>query len=401
MLLRKYGKCIFPLVLVAVCIIGSQPRSRDDCRNVPPGTILPIVSRSYRLLHRDTHLLLRNRRKYTFATHPREALLLSFMKQNLHTHTTYCDGQNSVAELIHAALEKGFGVLGFSGHGYTSYDESYCMTREETEQYIREVRKAKEFFTKDPEGAARYFAPEVTDPEPLRIYLGIEADLYTDQPFTRAEQGLFSPGVKGGTFDYIIGSTHAFRLAWDELADMGIHREGLTDPGIGGILFREEGIYITVDYGLEVNDWAIDRLFSGDPMTLAEYYFRDEGTVVDATDCDIVGHFDLLVKFNEQKPYFDEAAPRYIAAWKAALENIFRSFRAKDRDPIFEINTGAMAKGYRTKPYPSLEILKEIRDMGGRVIINSDCHKAEMLDFAFGEAGGLAEEAGITCISIE
>ena len=29
--------------------------------------------------------------------------------QNLHTHTTFCDGKDTVEEMINAALEKGFG----------------------------------------------------------------------------------------------------------------------------------------------------------------------------------------------------------------------------------------------------------------------------------------------------
>ena len=40
------------------------------------------------------------------------------MKQNLHTHTTYCDGKNTVSEMIRSALHKDFDVLGFSGHSF-------------------------------------------------------------------------------------------------------------------------------------------------------------------------------------------------------------------------------------------------------------------------------------------
>ena len=73
---------------------------------------------------------------------------------------------------------------------------------------------------------------------------------------------------------------------------------------------------------------------------------------------------------------------------------IFRSFKAKGRTPIFEINTGAMAKGYRTTPYPSQETLGIIREMGGRIVINSDCHRAELLDYCLEEAERYALSAG-------
>ena len=43
-------------------------------------------------------------------------------KANYHTHTKYCDGKNTVAEMTKAAFDKGFTHLGFSGHGYTDFD---------------------------------------------------------------------------------------------------------------------------------------------------------------------------------------------------------------------------------------------------------------------------------------
>ncbi|MBR5899911.1 MAG: histidinol phosphate phosphatase, partial [Clostridia bacterium] len=57
-------------------------------------------------------------------------------------------------------------------------------------------------------------------------------------------------------------------------------------------------------------------------------------------------------------------------------------------------NTGAMARGYRTTPYPSIEILKMIYLGGGKIMINSDCHKKEFLDFGFDVAVDLAKKVG-------
>ena len=60
-------------------------------------------------------------------------------KANYHTHTKYCDGKNTVAEMTKAAFDKGFTHLGFSGHGYTDFDESYCMSRENIQNYLRDI----------------------------------------------------------------------------------------------------------------------------------------------------------------------------------------------------------------------------------------------------------------------
>ena len=53
-----------------------------------------------------------------------------------------------------------------------------------------------------------------------------------------------------------------------------------------------------------------------------------------------------------------------------------------------------MCKGYRTNPYPSLDILKEIKRLGGRIVYSSDCHNARYLDYGFDMMKELAEAAG-------
>lgn len=79
------------------------------------------------------------------------------MLVNLHTHTTFCDGKNSPEEMVLSAISKGFSVLGFSGHGYTSYDLSYCM--KDMGGYISTVNMLKEKYK-----------------DKIEIYLGVEED---------------------------------------------------------------------------------------------------------------------------------------------------------------------------------------------------------------------------------
>ena len=67
-------------------------------------------------------------------------------KVNYHTHTNFCDGKHTAEEMVKAAIEKGFYRLGFSGHSYTSFDESYCMSEEGTQEYIREITRLKELY---------------------------------------------------------------------------------------------------------------------------------------------------------------------------------------------------------------------------------------------------------------
>jgi histidinol-phosphatase (PHP family) len=85
---------------------------------------------------------------------------------------------------------------------------------------------------------------------------------------------------------------------------------------------------------------------------------------------------------------FDALDARYVRGAMEAIQC------AVERDLIIEINTGAMSRGYRTEPYPSRELLKEIHMRGGRILISSDCHRTEWIDFAFEQAAELARECG-------
>ncbi len=102
----------------------------------------------------------------------------------------------------------------------------------------------------------------------------------------------------------------------------------------------------------------------------------------------ILGHIDLITKFNERGAFFDEAAPRYRAAALAALH------AADPGQTLLEINTGAMSRGYRTAPYPALFLLKEWRAMGGRIILTADAHSASAIAYGYDRAAELARAAG-------
>ena len=83
-------------------------------------------------------------------------------------------------------------------------------------------------------------------------------------------------------------------------------------------------------------------------------------------------------------------SPRYLEAARATVAEL-----CKFNIP-FEINTGAMARGYKTSPYPDCKILKMIKDCGGSIMINSDCHNKDLLDFGFNNAQNLAQKLGFT-----
>ncbi|UKI37161.1 MAG: hypothetical protein L6V93_02935 [Clostridiales bacterium] len=49
----------------------------------------------------------------------------------------------------------------------------------------------------------------------------------------------------------------------------------------------------------------------------------------------------------------------------------------------FEINTGAILRGYRKTPYPNADFIRKIESLGGKFILSSDAHSAEKFVFRF------------------
>ncbi len=258
------------------------------------------------------------------------------LKVNLHTHTVFCDGKNTAEEMVLSAIDKGFDVIGFSGHSYTPFDESYCMSIADTDRYIQEIHRLREKYK-----------------DKISVFCGIEQDYYSDQPTDM--------------YDYVIGSVHAFYKELGEKQD-----------------------YIYVDNNIDIIKQAALDFYDGDFLALAEDYFAAVAKVAEKTHCHIIGHFDLLTKFNELDPVFDENHPRYIEAVDKALSTLLPT------GAIFEINTGAISKKYRTTPYPSANILKKIKEGGGRITLNSDSHATDTLDCGFAEALQLARSCGFT-----
>ena len=78
-----------------------------------------------------------------------------------------------------------------------------------------------------------------------------------------------------------------------------------------------------------------------------------------------------------------------------ALQNLHTHTTYCDgKIPFFELNTGAISRGYRTSPYPMKNILKQMREWGFGAIISSDCHDAAYLDCGFDEARELLLACG-------
>ena len=81
-------------------------------------------------------------------------------------------------------------------------------------------------------------------------------------------------------------------------------------------------------------------------------------------------------------------APTYQ---KAALDALTASLKVS---PLIEMNTGAMSRKAKDSPYPAPFLLKEILNQGGHIILNSDSHDLNHLDFYFDESIEILRSVG-------
>ena len=128
--------------------------------------------------------------------------------------------------------------------------------------------------------------------------------------------------------------------------------------------------------------------YGGDWYSYAEDYFRTVSDVAEKLRPDIIGHFDLAAKYNGEGDLFDEAHPRYVAAWQAAADRLLTY------DIPFEINLGGLLRAGRHEPYPTLAIQRYLASHGARVLLSGDCHTAEALGVGFEEWEKAAVKVG-------
>jgi histidinol-phosphatase (PHP family) len=117
------------------------------------------------------------------------------------------------------------------------------------------------------------------------------------------------------------------------------------------------------------------------PMRAAcSAYFEDVAALAACGDFDVLAHLDVIRRYARQfgKTY-DGPAP-YADTIRAALSALI------ERKKALEVNTFPLRTGER-EPYPSLEILRWYRDLGGEAFtLGSDAHAVQDVGSAFDAA---------------
>jgi len=276
-------------------------------------------------------------------------------KANYHTHTTFCDGSHSAEDVVLEAIKKGFSHLGFSGH----MDPGVWM---DFPQYVSEIERLQQKYK-----------------DRIDIILGAELDT------------VYGPEAAPGV-EYHIGSTHFIPIpgseVWEHTVPFGSHRETEPDTDIFG-----------VDAATEIIHDSCKKYYGGDYYAMSERYYAFESMVCNRLKPAFIGHFDLITRFNDLSKsdgghFLDETDERYLRPARKAMEALVKYCIP------FEINCGAINRGRKAEPYPRIELLKYLKELGGEILISSDAHQKDLLDGGFDTAVSLARDAGFDHINI-
>ena len=252
-----------------------------------------------------------------------------------HSHTNFCDGKESAEEMIVGAIKLGCPEIGISGHSPLPFKSDWAMKNAQIPEYIQTLEELREKYK-----------------DQIKVYIGIEQDYYSYDPDWKP--------------DYIIGSVHYIEV---------------------------NGEYLPVDLSPEATRANIDEYFDGDPYAYCEAYYDLVADVYNKTKCDIIGHFDLVLKFNEKMPLIDTNHPRYIEAVNKAINALLQT------PAHFEINTGAISRGYRKKPYPDEPLILQIAQTGHIFVLNSDAHESFHIGWLLDEYARIFDKIGIKYIT--
>ena len=268
-------------------------------------------------------------------------------KFTYHCHTTFSDGKSSIKEMLDRAVELGFTEIGISDHlavhknfmqspSWSRFSEYYAP-----HIYRQEFKSAISDFQRHTENirllAANY---------PLKVYVGAEVD-------------------------YMIYD------GWlEEFMD-----------------FRKE---VDLDYYLTGNHYV----FNSDGETL--YHPRDIAVLFSKEEQEVIirRHFNTLVTavksglfdFLAHLDFVRKAEIYNLERFTAEIDELLGALAARNMPT--EINSKGISKSGEL--YPTLEIIKKMRNLNIPTLISDDAHKADNMGKDYDKVEKILQELNYT-----
>jgi len=191
-------------------------------------------------------------------------------QQDLHTHSLFDDGKNTLGQMALAAQAAGLSAIGLSGHSPLPFPNDWAIPEARFGDYLAEARRLREAYRED-----------------FRVWVGLEWDTRSPEP--------------PAELDYVIGSVHGLPAF---------------DAGFN------------VDESAEALRACLDTVYAGDARAMEAAYYAGYDKIAANPRVDIVGHFDLITKYDE--PH---------AVFSAMPDCAVRARKVVEGGRYFEINT--------------------------------------------------------------
>ena len=253
---------------------------------------------------------------------------------DLHIHTMYSEhASGTMEETVRSAIAKGMTEMGFADHfpyppGFSAPAPN-CVIPDEGQFtiYADEVRRLQSAYA-----------------ERINVRFGAEID-YLGEPSSpqKSMRHRFA-------FDYVIGSVHIVQN-------------------------------VAIDYQEEMLLEHLDEL--GGVEKLWEAYWDRLERLVREDDCHIIGHLDILKKYDISISRKDH---------RKRVRQIFQLM--KNKNMAIEVNTGGIDRASDRRPYPSISYLELAAEMELYITLGSDAHSPQDVGRYFGETVEMLKSLG-------
>jgi histidinol-phosphatase (PHP family) len=264
---------------------------------------------------------------------------------NYHTHSSFCDGILEPEEYVKAAIDMGFGSLGFSSHAPVPFVNRWSIKPERMNEYAFTIRELKKKYQSK-----------------IDVYLSLEIDYIPGISRNISEfKKLFS-------LDYTIGGIHLVK-----------------SPDSEKLWF--------IDGPPENYDIGLIEVFEMDIHKAVRCYFSQLQEMIEQQKPDIIAHFDKI-KMNNRGLYFSTDEKWY----RNHIHETIKIIAANGQ--IVEVNTRGIYKKRCSELYPAVWILEELNKLDVPGTVSSDSHKPDELILQVPETLQILKEIGFRGIMI-
>lgn len=276
-------------------------------------------------------------------------VIASTRAYNFHSHTQFCDGRATMAQMASAAVAAGFRHYGFTPHSPVPVQSGCNMDAGRVGEYIREFRRLREAMAAD-----------------INLYLSMEIDFLDTW-------GAFHPYFDTLPLDYRLSSVHFI-------------------PSLA-----EPGTEVDVD-GRPARFMAkMAEHFDGDIRYVVDRFYDRTLLMIEKGHFDMIGHFD---KIRANAMAFSPGIDR--EPWyRRRVEDVIEAL--SETDLIVEVNTKALLPNLDASPadvathkpnlFPEPDIVRRLARAGVAMAVNSDAHFPERVAAGRNEAFRLIDEA--------